>query len=59
MKKFARTLPEAKEQFLKKTGVNFNPNVTHHSGIKIWKLKSKKTNTRRYFVGSFIEWLNA
>ena len=48
MKKYAKNLKEAKQQ-LKERG---------KSGDKIFKLKLMKTKTHRYFVGSYMEWLN-
>lgn len=57
MKKYTKTLKEAKELFKQKTGENYDLNNPHHS-IKIFRLKIKKTSQRKYFVGTVIEWLN-
>lgn len=56
MKKYCRNLKEAKCQYKEVTGRNY-PNE-NTQGVQIFKLKIKKTPTRNYFVGTFIEWLN-
>lgn len=55
-KKYAKTLREAKKLYEERTGKDFDK-VNTFSGVTIYKLKSP-TPTRKYFVGTHLEWLN-
>ena len=57
-RKFTQTFKEAKELFFLKTGKKWNIDDKPPSGITIFKLKIMKTKTRRFFVGTYLEWLN-
>lgn len=58
-RKYAETLSDAKRLFKIKTGTEYNnQNHTKTSGCLIFKLKTMKTNKRKYFVGTYMEWLN-
>lgn len=57
-KKFTETLLEAKKLFKLKTGYDYDTEKHSASTINIYKLKTMKTKTRKYFIGSHIEWLN-
>ena len=58
MKKYCKTLAEAKKQYKEKTGKGWDMNQFTLCPIKIWKLKIKRTKTRKYFVGTYMEWIN-
>jgi hypothetical protein len=55
-KKYAKNLIEAKKIFKEKTGSTYTIG-SKIKGIEIYKLKNP-TNTRKYFVGTYMEWLN-
>lgn len=57
-RKYTSTLNGAKILFASKTGEEYNPAKKHSSGIRIFKLEITKTKTRKYFVGTYTEWLN-
>ena len=56
-RKYAASRREAKRIFEAITGVKYNRNEPHHSGIRVYTLK-KKTATRTHYVGTHMEWLN-
>ena len=58
MKKYCRTLTEAKRQYKEKTGVDYENSHLALSPIQIFKLKIMRTQTKRYFVGTYFEWIN-
>ena len=53
-RKFTKSLPEAKKLLALKT----NTDCVSNTGTSIFHLRSKKTPTRRFFVGTYQEWLN-
>jgi len=57
-RKYTTTLAEAKKLYKLKTGCDYVKPYHHHSGVLIYALKIMQTKTRRYFVGTYIEWLN-
>lgn len=57
-RKYTKTLSEAKKLFKLKTGTEYGKGIDHYSGIRIHKLQIMKTKTRKYFVGTHLEWLN-
>lgn len=58
-RKYAKDLTEAKKIFKAKTGADFKQLEAHHSGIRIYRFKkANKTPTRKFFIGSHIEYIN-
>ncbi len=58
---YAKTLSEARDIFKAKTGVDYAERDKRYSGgISIYALKTKKgkTATRKYYVGSYMEYIN-
>lgn len=55
-KNYAKNLVEAKKIFKEKTGSSYTIG-SKVKGIEIYKLK-KPTATRKYFVGTYMDWLN-
>jgi hypothetical protein len=58
MKKYCKTLSEAKKQYREKTGIDYKNSHLTMSPITIFKLKIGKTTNRHYFVGTYIERIN-
>ena len=56
-RKFTTTLRDAKKLYKLKTGVEFGEG-NEDLYTRIFRLKIMRTKTRRYFVGSYMEWLN-
>lgn len=57
MKKYAKTLKEAKAIFKTKTGQEYA--IPNHNNIRIFTLSKKnQTPTRKYYIGSNIEFIN-
>jgi len=50
------TLKEAKAEFKKRTGQDFENSNKPSNVLTIYR--RKKSLKRRYFVGSYMEWLN-
>ena len=57
-RKYTETLPDAKKLYKLKTGYEYDNKSIDRYAVAIFKLKAAKTKTRKYFVGSYIEWLN-
>ena len=59
VKKYAKTLKEARELYKAKTGREYNV-ITQSTSVSIFTLKKGmgKTINRRYYVGSYIEFIN-
>lgn len=58
-KKYAKTLGEAKAVFKKQTGVDYDRLNPHYSQIRIFTLKKPfKTATRKYYIGTYIDYIN-
>lgn len=57
-RKYTTTFGDAKKLYKLKTGVEWANKHETLNPITIFKLKIMRTATRRYFVGSYIEWLN-
>jgi hypothetical protein len=55
-KKYAKNLIEAKKQYKEKTGSTFKKG-SNIKGVGIYKLKNP-TATKKYFVGTYFEWIN-
>lgn len=56
-KKYAKDMAEAKKVYKERTGVVWKESGYKPAGVTIYKLKNP-TPTRKYFVGTHIEWLN-
>lgn len=57
-RKYTQTMTMAKKLYKLKTGLEYKISQINTSGISIHKLKIMKTKTRRFFVGTYMEWLN-
>ena len=56
-RKYTENLRDAKKLYKLKTGRDWE-DVHSYGGTTIFKLKIMRTKTRRYFVGTYMEWLN-
>jgi hypothetical protein len=57
---YTQTLKEAKELYFLKTGHKYDVANNHYTGIKIFTLKKNrgKTEKRKYYVGSYMSYIN-
>lgn len=56
---YAKTLVEAKKIYKAKTGVDYDINNKGYSGVRIYTLKkSNQTPTRKFFIGTYMEYIN-